>query len=238
MGFPHSTWNFSESAHGKGAADGVGGGLKRRLDDFVKHGTDIPDAHTAYTLLQNSDTTVMTFYIQEADIAKYSIEGILTPVPQTMNKHQITLTDTINVIRFSTDEDDQYSLHDSSEDNFYEESISDTDKGMEDMIQYFTKNKIHKKSNDNETENKAENFEEIHCTPRAGMEESTQINRYKETENKAENFKQNDCSPKAGMEESKQINIHNETENKAENLKQDDCSPKAGMEECTLGWVD
>lgn len=99
MGFPLSTWNFSESAHGKGAADGVGGGLKRRLDDNVKHGLDIPDAYTAYTCLKKSDTTVMAFYINETDIPEYSIEEDLTPVPQTMNLHQISNSET-DEIRF------------------------------------------------------------------------------------------------------------------------------------------
>ncbi|CAH2982329.1 unnamed protein product [Chilo suppressalis] len=100
MGFPLSTWNFSESAHGKGAADGVGGGLKRRLDDNVKHGIDIPDAYTAYTCLKNSDSIVMTFYVNEADIAEYSVEENLIPVPHTMNLHQISNSETNNEIRF------------------------------------------------------------------------------------------------------------------------------------------
>ncbi|CAG9795394.1 unnamed protein product [Diatraea saccharalis] len=111
----------------QGAADGVGGALKRRLDDLVKHGTDIPDAHTAYTLIKNSDTAIMIFYIREDDIAKTSVEEDLVPVPQTMMLHQICNTDETNVIRFSsTDEDDQFSLHDSSDDNFYDEPLSDT----------------------------------------------------------------------------------------------------------------
>ncbi|CAG9787961.1 unnamed protein product [Diatraea saccharalis] len=100
MGFPYSTWNFSEAGHDKGAADGVGGALKRRLDDLVKHGTDIPDAHTAYTLIKNSDTAIMIFYIREDDIAKNSVEEDLVPVPQTMMLHQICNTDKTNVIRF------------------------------------------------------------------------------------------------------------------------------------------
>lgn len=103
MGFPHSTWNFSEAGHGKGAADGVGGAIKRRLDNLVKHGTDIPDAHTAYTLIKNSDSSVMIFYIREADIAENSIEEDLIPVPQTMTLHQIcndVTSNKTNVIRF------------------------------------------------------------------------------------------------------------------------------------------
>jgi len=32
------TWNFFEASHGKGAADGVGGVLKRTSDRLVKQG--------------------------------------------------------------------------------------------------------------------------------------------------------------------------------------------------------
>ena len=39
----NSTWNFFEASHGKGAADGVGGVLKRTADQIVKQGTDLPD---------------------------------------------------------------------------------------------------------------------------------------------------------------------------------------------------
>lgn len=41
LGFPFSTWNFFEASHGKGAADGVGGDIKRRLNSFVAYGSDI-----------------------------------------------------------------------------------------------------------------------------------------------------------------------------------------------------
>ena len=36
-----ATWNFSETGHGKGAADGIGGHLKRQADSLVAHGNDI-----------------------------------------------------------------------------------------------------------------------------------------------------------------------------------------------------
>lgn len=95
LGFPNSTWNFSESSHGKGAADGVGGALKRRLDGYVSQGIDIPNAQTAFKILKDSDTSVMIFYVTEADIARYTISEILTPVPQTMILHQIANTEIV-----------------------------------------------------------------------------------------------------------------------------------------------
>ncbi|CAG5042659.1 unnamed protein product [Parnassius apollo] len=43
--FRKISWNFFESGHGKGAADGVGGTLKRQADAIVARGADIADAY-------------------------------------------------------------------------------------------------------------------------------------------------------------------------------------------------
>lgn len=40
-GFIHATWSYFEAAHGKGAADGVGGAIKRTMDMKIAQGTDI-----------------------------------------------------------------------------------------------------------------------------------------------------------------------------------------------------
>lgn len=87
FGIPYSTWNFFESAHGKGAADGVGAAIKRNLDAFVAYGTDVPDVKTAFNLLQQSDTKIQLFYIPEDAIMTECID--LVPVPKTMKLHQI-----------------------------------------------------------------------------------------------------------------------------------------------------
>lgn len=87
LGFPFSTWNFFEANHGKGAADGVGGAIKRRLDSFVAYGYDITDASTAFKLLQESETKIKLFYIPYDSILKDSPD--LVPVPNTMKIHQI-----------------------------------------------------------------------------------------------------------------------------------------------------
>lgn len=67
-GFTTSTWNFSEASHGKGAADGVGGAIKRKLDSFVNCGFDVVNADIAFRLLTESDTTVKVFLIPEDTI--------------------------------------------------------------------------------------------------------------------------------------------------------------------------
>lgn len=42
-GFKFGTWSYLESSHGKGAADGIGGTLKRTADRLVATGSDIKD---------------------------------------------------------------------------------------------------------------------------------------------------------------------------------------------------
>ena len=68
-GFSKGTWNFFESGHGKGAADGIGAALKRAADDLVARGTDIPDAETFYRNLK-SRTTIDLFFITKDHVKK------------------------------------------------------------------------------------------------------------------------------------------------------------------------
>ncbi|CAG9129863.1 unnamed protein product [Plutella xylostella] len=56
------TWNFFEASHGKGAADGIGGSVKRLLDKKVSYGNDILDAESALTLLKD-ETSIKLFCI-------------------------------------------------------------------------------------------------------------------------------------------------------------------------------
>lgn len=99
LGFPYSIWNFFEASHGKGAADGVGGALKRNLDSMVAYGNDIPDAKTAFDLLLNeTDTSIKLFYIPNDGIQKTTVE--LIPVPNTMKLHQIRNTDLPHTIMY------------------------------------------------------------------------------------------------------------------------------------------
>jgi hypothetical protein len=49
FGFIVSTWNFTEAGHGKSAADGVGGVVKRTADRLVSNGEDIIDAESFYS---------------------------------------------------------------------------------------------------------------------------------------------------------------------------------------------
>lgn len=93
-GFTHATWSFFEAAHGKGAADGIGGAVKRTLDSTVAHGEDIPDAKTAYEVLSEKGLIKM-FYIPPEDIKALQEELVknLKPLPNTLKIHQVIFKD-------------------------------------------------------------------------------------------------------------------------------------------------
>ncbi|XP_045774208.1 uncharacterized protein LOC123873410 [Maniola jurtina] len=99
-GFEHATWSFFEAAHGKGAADGIGGAVKRTLDSKVAHGEDIPDAKTAYEVLSEKGLIKM-FYIPPEDIKVLQEELIenLKPLPNTLKIHQVIFKDK-NAVNF------------------------------------------------------------------------------------------------------------------------------------------
>lgn len=47
-----ATWTFSESGHGKGEADGIGGSLKRKADRMIVEGKHITNANEFYATLK------------------------------------------------------------------------------------------------------------------------------------------------------------------------------------------
>ncbi|KAG6450632.1 hypothetical protein O3G_MSEX006706 [Manduca sexta] len=86
-----TTWSFSESGHGKGVADGIGGATKRALDRRVYYGHDIVNATDALKNLKACMKSVKPFLINKSDI-----ENIKTLVPNnlktilgTLQIHQI-----------------------------------------------------------------------------------------------------------------------------------------------------
>jgi hypothetical protein len=91
LGFTLSTWSFSESGHGKGVADGIGGAIKRALDRQVAYGKDITEAREAFHILNSCMKSVQCFYIPTIeidDIHKF-IPKKLSAVSGTMKIHQI-----------------------------------------------------------------------------------------------------------------------------------------------------
>ena len=90
-GFHSGTWNFFESAHGKGAPDAVGGALKRKADRLVNNGQDLSTAEQLYTAL-NTGSVVRLYLIDAQSITKIEQQMMgkkLIAIPRTMKVHQL-----------------------------------------------------------------------------------------------------------------------------------------------------
>jgi len=89
-----ASWNFTESGHGKGPADGVGGCIKRYADSLVAHGHDITSADELVSALKEKVSTHL-FLIQDADISTIDEQfdtSKVKPLKGTMKLHQLTWT--------------------------------------------------------------------------------------------------------------------------------------------------
>lgn len=97
----YSTWSFTESGHGKGAADAIGGAVKRALDRQVAYGKDITDGTQAFQLLLTCMKTVKCFYISDSDITNFAklLPKDLTAIKGTMAIHQI-ISVTKDIIKY------------------------------------------------------------------------------------------------------------------------------------------
>lgn len=84
-GFKHMTWSYFESGHGKGAADGIGGLIKRTADRLVAHGRDVVNLTQFYDLLKDA-TSVKMFVISQDQIDQVSRE-----IPATLQRVQGTM---------------------------------------------------------------------------------------------------------------------------------------------------
>jgi hypothetical protein len=90
-GYKVVNWSFLEAGHGKGAADGIGGSLKRTADGIVASGKDLTDAQSVFTCL-SKNTTTRLFLVTEEDVApmdQYLQPILLKPIRGTMAFHQL-----------------------------------------------------------------------------------------------------------------------------------------------------
>ena len=94
-------WNFSESGHGKGAADGVGAALKRAADQFVANGNDLPDGKSVFEALRGT-SSIHLYYVNGDQIVDIDDELPLKipGIPGTMHLHQIIATKNERGIRY------------------------------------------------------------------------------------------------------------------------------------------
>lgn len=68
------TYNYSESGHGKNAADGIGAALKRTADNLVKYGADIPDYETFVKYMIENNGKIVISNVTKEDIDEVSKE--------------------------------------------------------------------------------------------------------------------------------------------------------------------
>lgn len=91
MGWKRVTWNFLEAGHGKGPADGIGAAVKRRADDIIARGKDIPNARVLFDELMQRSTSTQLFYVEPDAIEEMDVHipaGLQT-IRGTMNFHQV-----------------------------------------------------------------------------------------------------------------------------------------------------
>ncbi|CAB3245463.1 unnamed protein product [Arctia plantaginis] len=101
LGCKHAIWSYFEAAHGKNAADGTRGVLKRTLDLHVGYTKDVPVALSAFKLLQE-ETTVSLYYISDRDIKiikELNPVQNLCPLIGTMNVHHIITTEEPGIVK-------------------------------------------------------------------------------------------------------------------------------------------
>lgn len=100
------TYNFSESGHGKGPADGIGAALKRICDDEISYGRDITDLNSLLFTVTKKDKKIHVSSVSLARIEE--IDKILKDVKLQMfvgtrKIHQYTWSEeTREVIYFNS----------------------------------------------------------------------------------------------------------------------------------------
>lgn len=85
------TWNVNEAGHGKGAADVVGGTIKRTVDSCVNHGIDVGSYDQFMRVCRENITHVTMIDVHEESITeiKKKIPENLQPFRGTLEVHQV-----------------------------------------------------------------------------------------------------------------------------------------------------
>lgn len=87
------TWNYSESGHGKGAPDGLGGTLKRTADYLVAQGKDVSNFSQLSHMLKDNVKGITVISVPKKCIEQLSNTlDLQTPKPfkGTLKVHQVT----------------------------------------------------------------------------------------------------------------------------------------------------
>lgn len=93
-GINKATWNYSVSGHGKGAADGVGGLVKRTADTRIKMGDDITSVESFIDSVRSHTQSVTLYKIPSQNITnmKDEIPDNVSKIPQISKLHQVSWT--------------------------------------------------------------------------------------------------------------------------------------------------
>jgi len=91
-GFQSVSWNYFESAHGKGAADGVGAAIKRLADSAARQGKDVNTPHRLFEVVSAAAQSVKVFFVPEEDFEQSvkQAPSAVTVVKGTRQIHQVT----------------------------------------------------------------------------------------------------------------------------------------------------
>ncbi|CAG4918489.1 unnamed protein product [Colias eurytheme] len=86
------TWNYTEAGHGKGAADGIGGTVKRLADAAVAHGNNIVSIDDFVSVVTYSTASIIIKIIEEHKIFENDLiipSDQLQPLKGTNKVHQV-----------------------------------------------------------------------------------------------------------------------------------------------------
>ncbi|VEN35312.1 unnamed protein product [Callosobruchus maculatus] len=84
-------WHYSESGHGKGAPDGIGGSVKRKADESVARGKDVSCFKEFHDILREECKKTKIIAIGDEEIIKYDslVPANLKPFKGTLRIRQI-----------------------------------------------------------------------------------------------------------------------------------------------------
>ncbi|PZC80151.1 hypothetical protein B5X24_HaOG215373 [Helicoverpa armigera] len=85
------TWNYTETGHGKGAADGVGGTIKRTVDSCVNHGIDVGSYDKFMQVCRENIKNITLIDVPEDKIIdkENKMPKNLLPFRGTLEVHQV-----------------------------------------------------------------------------------------------------------------------------------------------------
>ena len=91
FGFQSVSWNYFESAHGKGAVDGVGATVKRLADFAARHGKDVNTPQKMFDVVMKAVKSIKMFFIKDEEFedSARQIKTDLQSVRGTLQIHQV-----------------------------------------------------------------------------------------------------------------------------------------------------